>query len=251
MQHRVRSQLAPLIAARAFSVLVMEMDESDQPPWRTAEELGCLLHSQGYSLYLKVPCASQPPWSQRARYVPISGAEHSLLPEEFGKGGLGSRARCSLGGWGCLVQDLLALDTTRRPELKGLIKLGEEGCELPMPSVDETLFHPKSSLGTIGDSGKTQTAGNRSGGSGSGSFPWRVLTTENARFEGRLRQPKPAAPLMPSCLPDGSWSCGRAPKWGADRRPSCLVEEQGNRGGAASERRPMVTCQDLWSTPVR
>ena len=225
--HRLRSQMAPLIQARAFSVLVMEIDESDQPAWRTAEELGCLLHPRGYELFLKLPCAGHPLWSQRARYLPISGESHALLPETFSKGGLGSRAPCHLGGYGCLVQDLLALDTQRHPELRELVRLGEESCRKPLPS-------------TAAGDAPGVAADNPTGGAagGQGGESAQVLLTENVRFEGQLEQPRPKAPMLPRCLPDGTWSCGRTPGYGAPRPSSCL-----NRSKDAY----VVTCQDLWA----
>lgn len=111
--HRLGIELAPLAAQRAFAVLVMEVDAMDRPIWRTVERFGCLMTEFGcavqplvtnalsgtpshrdaprsprgrYDVLLKVACTPTPWWSQRSRYVRLTGPNHTLIPRTWGEG---------------------------------------------------------------------------------------------------------------------------------------------------------------------
>ena len=54
--HRLGEELAPLLAAHAFKLLVMEIDLQDNPPWSTVEQFSCLMSEYNYEVLLKM-CA--------------------------------------------------------------------------------------------------------------------------------------------------------------------------------------------------
>ena len=146
------------------------------------------------------PCAATPWWSQRAKYVRISGDAHALLPEEWG---LTRQMAC---GPNCMVQDLLAVDTTDLADgwVDRLVAMGAEDC-----------------------------AALRADGEAIERTPM-----EQQMPNAWRRQPPPTLVTdMPRahCLPDGSWSCGRIVGVGVKRPPSCTLH--------TSE---PPTCQSLW-----
>ena len=208
--HRLGEYLAPLVSARAFSVLVMEVDNKDTPMWRTIEQFNCLLHAHGYLVYFKMPCSGEPAWSQRHKYVPLSGENHTLFPPKWGSCNTGpgcvQRLSCEEGNSVCTIQDLMAIDASK-PELRKLVELGEAECtdevkaataltrELPLPAVGASK-----------------------------------LTMEETMPKPWLLQRRPKE-LAAKCLADGSWSCGRQPpKKGA---PKCSEQQS-------------VSCAELW-----
>uniref|UniRef100_A0A7S0Q5V8 Methyltransferase FkbM domain-containing protein n=1 Tax=Coccolithus braarudii TaxID=221442 RepID=A0A7S0Q5V8_9EUKA len=214
--------LLPLVRARAFSVMVMETDDMDSPAWLRIEELSCMLWEHEYALFLKVPCAGAKIWSQRAAYLPISGRYHAQLPAEMGgpKSRGFRRLACNLGGDPqCWVQDVLALDL-RRPELRELVRLGNEECGVDYP-MD---VHPSWSTPQPAHTVRI-------------SVPPGGLVTEEG-FPSGLWPPLVKV-LTARCLPDGTWSCGRTASASRDNSaaapPSCKLH--------ANE---TVSCQELW-----
>ena len=186
--HRLGEQLAPLMAAKAFSLLLLEIDRQDVPSWSKLEQLSCALHEHGYALLLKVPCSATPWWSQRARYVRISGDQHAMLPEKWG---LTRRGSCEDGGGQCAVQDVIAIEASRSDWIARLLSLGDAECAA------------------------------LTGGAN------RMPTELEMPMEWLARPPVASASSLPvaRCLPDGSWSCGRPIPMGESRRrrPSCFM----------------------------
>ena len=214
------SHLLPLVQARAFSVMVMETDDMDSPAWLRIEELSCMLWEHDYALFLKVPCAGAASWSQRAAYLPISGRYHALLPAEMAPGRKRGfrRLDCNLGGdHQCWIQDVLALDL-RRPELRELVRLGNEECGVDYPAD----VHPRWSSPHPVPAARV-------------SVPLGALATEQG-FPSGLWPPLFEVQTA-RCLPDGTWSCGRAASASRDGTapPSCELRTN-----------ETVSCQELW-----
>ena len=180
-----------------------------------------MLWEHEYALFLKVPCAGAKLWSQRAAYLPISGRYHALLPAEMAPGrhrGFRPLA-CNLGGdHQCWIQDVLALDL-RRPELRELVRLGNQECGVDYPAD----VHP-----SWGSAQPVRAARVH--------VPPGELATEEG-FPSGLWPPLVKV-LTAQCLPDGTWSCGRAASASRDGSapPSCELR--------ANE---TVSCQELWN----
>lgn len=201
-------ELVPLLAAQALGVLTLEVDRNiGGRAWQIVERINCLLWQFGFALFLKVPCAGGggadaardniPLWSQRTAYMPLSGRWHTRLPIGWAR----QRDRpCSMGGhakWvDCATQDLLGLNL-RRPELAGLIELGNADCGASFPhGVTHEWAHgaaPKAphavpAIGTLRGERERERMWLWGG-------PWR----------GKEDRPANRTALM---LADGTWSCG-------------------------------------------
>jgi len=141
----LRADLLPLVEARGFKVMVLEMD--DRPGASSIDDALTLFHSHGYGVLLKVPCfvrrwqrrrgrRGRPPtsrvpwWSQRAAYHPLTrGRERVRFPAGWAAH---PRLPCEMGGGQCNVQDLLVVDL-EHTELAGLVDLGNRDCGTRFP----------------------------------------------------------------------------------------------------------------------
>jgi hypothetical protein len=213
-------ELKPLLAAHAFSVLVMEIDRATargKTIEGELERINCLLWSHGYALLLKVPCSGRAgaflertdphfrhrhAWSHRTAYMPLSGKYHANLPLGWGK----RESSCEMGGRGVggdwSIQDLVAIDT-RQPELAALITLGNQECGFSFQSdiIDGWPTHEPSASAS---SEAVATAA---------TLAQFELTGENERHRPTLwggfeKDPPPKERRNATLLPDGSWSCG-------------------------------------------
>ena len=141
----MRAELLPLVEARGFKVMVLEMD--DRPGASSIDDALTLFHSHGFGVLLKVPCFmrrwqrrrgghGRPPtsrvpwWSQRAAYYPLTRRqEHVRFPNGWAAH---RRLPCNMGGGQCNVQDLLVVDL-EHTELAGLVDLGNRDCGTHFP----------------------------------------------------------------------------------------------------------------------
>ncbi len=226
-------ELLPLLRARAFSVLVMEIDKCiGERAWRAVERLNCLFWRHGYALFLKVPCAGAPRrdgiplWSQRASYMPISGRYHARLPTGWGQN---PRAPCSMGGrtrWtDCGTQDVLALDL-HQPELAKLVTLGNSDCVTSFPADVTAQWSASAAL----ESPRNPPW-----------VPYGTLAGERERGRGDLwggskasKQSRPSGGVFARMLTDGTWSCGPMAK------PSPRSRRQAASAGLARGGLPSV-----------
>jgi len=209
--------LLTLLAARAVSIVAMEIDKSiGERAARALERMSCLFWRHGYALFLKVPCAGLgsreknkvPLWSQRASYMPLSGRYHARLPSGWGQN---PQATCEMGGrtrWtDCGTQDLLAIDL-RRPELAGLVALGNHDCATSFPA-DVTADWVMNPPRTEEAMAATLTR------EGVPSYPHGQLEGERERARRDLwggpkasKTSRPQGGVFSKLLADGTWSCG-------------------------------------------
>lgn len=235
----IESELRELIVARAFSVLVLEVDHSSAADNETTsqviERLNSNLWSHGYALFVKIPCRGSAgmhldqdhkhhkhwrAWSQRAAYMPLSGKHRTILPRNWGA----RAASCELGGrvaaGDCGIQDLIALDV-RQPELAGLVVLGNKECGTRFAADVTDEWGAAANLALA-----------RNLTPGSAYYPNELIgEQERLRtelFRGSAEDTPPKEPRWPVRLPDGSWSCGAMLSASTHKRIAANATEYAN-----------------------
>ena len=209
------SGLRQLVKTRMVAVMVIEIDHRlDRPPSKAIEEINCLAEQFDYAALLKVPCAGNGAWSsaargnaasglhplsQRAAYMPISHRYHASLDPKWGVEE-GRGVPCERGGEHCAIQDLLLLDL-RLPELRDLIRLGNEECGTAFPQNVTRRWDAAGST-PAAPGGVQQPPPNAP------RAPSMSLVGEGEVRRPTLWQnPRPGRARRPMALPDGTLTC--------------------------------------------
>ena len=198
------------IAARRFAVMTIEIDHRlDRPPSATIENISCAGAAADYATFVKVPCAGGGVWrdrlgkhlgfhplTQRAAYMPISHKYHARFSAGWGVDG-GRAVPCARGGEHCAIQDLLLLDL-RMPELRELVRLGNEECGTAFPDDVDALW-------AAGDAARKVARTPRAAATSPRSMS--LVGEQEERRPMLWQDPLPKVARAARWLPDGSPTC--------------------------------------------